>query len=103
MGYLSSKYSTLAQSIFAWVWIMVIIISTVIVFIKKKILFNFKKISILILLILICCLPHLTVARSFGIFLSSFFALALIAKLIDSLFSLNKDQSKKKIIFQFFY
>lgn len=96
MGYLSSKYSTLAQSIFAWVWIMVIIISIIIVFIKKKILFNFKKISILILLIVICCLPHLTVARSFGIFLSSFFALALIAKLIDSLFSLNKDQVKKK-------
>ena len=96
MGYLSSKYSSLEQSIFSWVWILVIVISTIILFAKKKIIFNFKKIFILILLILICCLPHLTVARSFGIYLSSFFALALIAKLIDALFFLNKDKNKKK-------
>ena len=83
MGYLSSQYSSLEQSIFSWVWIVVMLLSTIILLKKKNIIFNLKKIFILILLVLICCLPHLTVARSFGIYLSSFFALALIAKLID--------------------
>ena len=69
---------------------------------KKKIFFNFKNILILILLVLICCLPHLTVARSFGIYLSSFFALALIAKLADLFFSLIKVQKNKKKYFLFF-
>ena len=73
MGYLSSQYSSLLQSIFSWVWIVVILISTVALIIKKNIRIKFKKILILILLVLICCLPHLTVARSFGIYLSSFF------------------------------
>jgi hypothetical protein len=101
MGYLSSQYSSLVQLIFSWIWISVISIS-IIILLKKKIFFNFKNILILILLVLICCLPHLTVARSFGIYLSSFFALALIAKLADLFFSLIKVQKNKKKYFLFF-
>ena len=96
MGYLSSKYSSLEQLFFSYVWIIMILISIIILFKKKDILLKFKKIFVLILLVLICCLPHLTIARSFGIYLSSFFALALISKLHDALFSLIKDQKNKK-------
>ena len=101
MGYLSSQYSSLVQLIFSWIWISVITIS-IIILLKKNIFFNFKNILILILLVLICCLPHLTVARSFGIYLSSFFALALIAKLADSFFSLVKVQKNEKKYLSFF-
>ena len=101
MGYLSSQYSSLVQLIFSWIWISVISIS-IIILLKKNIFFNFKNILILILLVLICCLPHLTVARSFGIYLSSFFALALIAKLADSFFSLIKVQKNEKKYLSFF-
>ena len=103
MGYLSSQYSSLEQSIFSWVWIVVMLLSTIILLKKKNIIFNLKKIFILILLVLICCLPHLTVARSFGIYLSSFFALALIAKLIDALFSSINDQRNRKDYLSFFF
>ena len=73
-------------------WIIVILISTLILFQKRDIEFKYKKIFILICLVFICCLPHLTVARSFGIYLSSFFGLSLIAKLADALFNLIKIQ-----------
>ena len=101
MGYLSSQYSSLIQLIFSWIWISMILISTIIL-LKKDIILKLKDILILILLVLICCLPHLTVARSFGIYLSSFFALALIAKLADLFFSLIKVQKNKKKYFLFF-
>jgi len=102
MGYLSSKYSSLEQSIFSWIWITAILLSTLIVFIKKNIISKLKKIFIFISLVFVCCLPHLTIARSFGIYLSSFFALALVAKLIDALFSLGKNQNIKKNYFSIF-
>tara|TARA_B100000900_G_scaffold66710_1_gene51925 strand:+ start:6620 stop:8029 length:1410 start_codon:yes stop_codon:yes gene_type:complete len=101
MGYLSSQYSSLVQLIFSWVWISVISI-LIIILLKKNIFFKFKNILILILLVLICCLPHLTVARSFGIYFSSFFALALIAKLASSFFSLVKVQKNEKKYLSFF-
>ena len=103
MGYLSSKYSSLQQSIFSWMWIIVISISTLILFQKRDIKFKYKKIFILIFLVFICCLPHLTVARSFGIYLSSFFGLSLIAKLADRLFnSIKIQRNKMKYISIFF-
>ena len=102
MGYLSSQYSSLVQSIFSWIWITVIFISIIILLKKNNIVFKFKNISILILLVFICCLPHLAVARSFGIYLSSFFALTLVAKLADSFFSLIKSQKNKEKYFSFF-
>ncbi len=102
MGYLSSLYSTFVQSLFSWVWITIIFTSSIILFKKKNILIKLKKIIILILLVLICCLPHLTIARSFGIYLSSFFALALVAKLLDALFLLTKNGNVKKNYFYIF-
>ena len=80
---------------------MVILISTITLLTKKKMIFSFKKIFILILLVLICCLPHLTIARSFGVYLSSLFALALIAKLIDVLFFFINVPGNRKSYFSF--
>ena len=45
-----------------------------------------KKILIMFSLVIISALPHLTIARSFGIFLPSIFALMLVSILIDKTF-----------------
>ena len=101
MGYLSSSYSTFFQSITAWIWIISLFFSVVILIFKtENNKDNLKKNLILCLIILVCCLPHLTIARSFGIYLSSFLGLALVANLIDSLFKLIKDKNQN---FSFIY
>ena len=101
MGYLSSSYSTFFQSITAWIWIISLFFSVVILIFKtENNKDNLKKNLILFLIILVCCLPHLTIARSFGIYLSSFLGLALVANLIDSLFKLIKDKNQN---FSFIY
>ncbi len=101
MGYLSSSYSTFFQSITAWIWIISLFFSVVILIFKtENNKDNLKKNLILCLIIIVCCLPHLTIARSFGIYLSSFLGLALVANLIDSLFKLIKDKNQN---FSFIY
>ncbi len=87
MGYLSSSYSDDIQKIFSIFWIFLILISILIVLRvidlnKNKI----KKISILFLLIFASAVPHLTIPRSFGIYLPSIFGLMLISILVNNLF-----------------
>ena len=43
-----------------------------------------KKIYIFAILVLVCSIPHITIARSFGIFLPTVFALGLVSLLINS-------------------
>ena len=100
MGYLSSSYSNLTQSLFSWIWLSTIILS--ILFIIKKIDFNLKnnkKNLIVFLLIFIFALPHLAIPRAFGIYLSSFFGLILISILFNNLFLVyKKSKSKDKFL-----
>ena len=103
MGYLSSSYSTRFQSVLAWIWIILIFFFITILFFKtqnseKK----FKKIFILFFIIFTCCLPHLTVARSFGIYLSSLFGLALISNLISAIIPfIIKKNEKLNFLYSF--
>ena len=91
MGYFSLKNSDLIQTFFSFLWITLIIFSLIIIIKNCTIIKdNLKKNFILVSLTLVCCLPHLTIPRAWGIFLPSFFALALIISLIDSLFLLRK-------------
>ena len=87
MGYFSSQYSDDVQKIFSISWILLIFISIIILlkildYDKNKL----KKKLILILLVIVSSLPHLTIDRSFGIYLPSVFALILVSILVNSLF-----------------
>ncbi len=90
MGYLSSNYSDLYQVYFSSAWITLILTSSFLICLKLKFESkNLKKIYILFILILCCSLPHITIARSFGIFLPTVFALCIISILINSVLSMS--------------
>lgn len=85
MGYYSSQYSDEVQKYLTLIWLILIFIS-IILLIKNFINFkSFKKILIFLGLIFTSCLPHLTIDRSFGIYLPSIFSLILISVLINNL------------------
>lgn len=87
MGYLSSSYSDDIQKIFSIIWILLIFLALIFILRIYKLEMNkLKKILIMFSLVIISALPHLTIARSFGIFLPSIFALMLVSILIDKTF-----------------
>ena len=100
MGYLSSSYSDNIQKIFCIIWILLICFAlilflSVIKFNKKKL----KKFLILFSLVIVSSLPHLSISRSFGIYLPSIFALMLISILIEKTFnSFNTSSNLLKFI-----
>ena len=100
MGYYSSKYSDIIQTCFSLLWIILILTSIIFILIYVNKITNFKKgiikVCILILLVLTSCLPHLTIERSFGIFLPCLFALLTLSVLIEKLFFI-KDFFKGKM------
>tara|TARA_A100000164_G_C21896745_1_gene768341 strand:+ start:449 stop:1843 length:1395 start_codon:yes stop_codon:yes gene_type:complete len=99
MGYLSSSYSDDIQKIFSIFWIFLILISILIIFKFLNLDKNkLKKISILFLLVFASAVPHLTIPRSFGIYLPSIFGLMLISLLINNLL-FNINEFGKKINF----
>ncbi len=97
MGYLSSSYSDDIQKILSIVWIILICTTLfwylgVIKLTKNKL----KKFLILLSLVIVSSLPHLTIPRSFGIYLPSIFALILISVLIEKAFN-GFDLSSKQL------
>lgn len=97
MGYLSSSYSNLIQSMYGWTWLLSITVS--IFYLIKKLEFKLKdnkKNLILFLLVIIFALPNLAIPRAFGIFLSSFFALTLISVIFNNLFLIYKRTKLKE-------
>ena len=84
MGYYSSKYSSLFQTFISLSWVILILISFLILLKDLKGKLVEKKIYIFVILVLVCSIPHITIARSFGIFLPTVFALALVSLLINS-------------------
>ena len=98
MGYYSSQYSYEVQKYFSLIWLILIFLALIVIFKNfDEIKRNLKKISLIILITIACCLPHLTIDRSFGIFLSSIFALTAISSLINNLF-LNQKNSINNIV-----
>lgn len=98
MGYYSSQYSYEVQKYFSLIWLILIFLALIVIFKNfDEIKRNLKKISLIILITIACCLPHLTIDRSFGIFLSSIFALTAISALINNLF-LNQKNSINNIV-----
>ena len=102
MGYYSSQYSDEIQKYLSLIWLTLILISIMILFKemlgKESYKVTLKKIFIFLSLSVVSCLPHLTIDRSFGIFLPSIFALILISALINSLF-LSKKYFENKLRF----
>ena len=99
MGYLSSSYSDDIQRMFSLFWIISIFIGLILIL--KFLKFNqnkLKKVFILFFLILISAVPHLTIPRSFGIYLPSVFGLMLVSLLINNIY-FNINSLNKKIFF----
>ena len=89
MGYNSFRGSNINEHFFQLVWLSLLIFTFIINYkFRKNISLNLKKIFIFVLLILLFCLPHITVVRSFGIFLSSTFVYALISIMLMNLIKL---------------
>ena len=99
MGYLSSQYSDNLQIIFSLLWMLLISIGIIFALINfsntKK---NLKRNTVLFLLVLICSIPHIAIARSFGIFLPSIFAILMISNLINYLFNTSKKNINRKFL-----
>jgi hypothetical protein len=97
MGYLSSQYSGKLQIVYSSFWILLILLTlTIILLNTKKIKEDFLRIFIILTLVLVCSLPHIAIARSFGIFLPSVFALLFISILINRLMSISVNYVRYK-------
>lgn len=89
MGYPSiNNYFDIYQYSFSIIWFLIIFISFVYCIYKFKISNN-KKHYILFLTSIVCTFPHITIARSFGIFLPSVFMMLIISSLILKLIEKN--------------
>lgn len=89
MGYPSiNNYFDIYQFSFSIIWFLLIVVSFGYCIYKLKITNN-KKHYILFLTSIVCALPHVTIARSFGIFLPSVFMMLLISSLILKLIEKN--------------
>tara|TARA_Y100001970_G_scaffold219928_1_gene270000 strand:+ start:4532 stop:5944 length:1413 start_codon:yes stop_codon:yes gene_type:complete len=103
MGYFSSRNLDLFQSFISIFWIILILLISIINFLnRKKISLSSYKILIFILLVALLSLPNITIARSFGIFLPSVFALGIICILINNLVNLILNTEQKLLIKKFY-
>ena len=104
MGYFSSRNLDLFQSSVSIFWIVLILTAATFNFLDRKTTPpNSFRILIFTLLVALLSLPQITIARSFGIFLPSVFAIGIVCILINNLVNLilsNKIKFFKKGLYK---
>ena len=89
MGYPSLNNFDLYQYLLSVTWIFLIILSIGFYFYKAGSFKIKKKNYLLFLTALFCSIPHIAIARSFGIFLPSVFITLLISSLIVKIYNID--------------
>ena len=102
MGYWSTKNILLIQTASFFIWISFIFLALLKLFeIKKSFKINIKKIVIITLILVLLCLPNITIERAFGIFMPTLLTITLISYLISNLLNINYKQISKNFFLNF--